>query len=173
MLCSCPLCRSGKDKKACERSPEGQDREADAWEWRPPGASVDPDDAVMPYGESYRDVEERMMQFLEGLTIADGGPDGDNSHRATALPSDQPPIVFVFTHHAAIRCALRAVLEASPIVIGPRSNPQNTSITELAYDAGDPGRRGGWRAVRLFDAAHLECPWAAPRPAGAKPCDQL
>uniref|UniRef100_A0A7S1IB55 Uncharacterized protein n=1 Tax=Eutreptiella gymnastica TaxID=73025 RepID=A0A7S1IB55_9EUGL len=127
----------------CDASPEGRQRETDAWEWRPPGRSTDPDDADVPVGESLRDVEARMLAFLDTLTIprAEWGP---------------APTVMVFTHHAAICCALRGILEASPLTIGPKGDPPNTSITELVYNAASQGRKGGWLVRTVFDSAHLE-----------------
>ena len=122
---------TGQTISSCDTPTVRKEREADAWEWRPPGVSFD---EGLP-GESYRDVEDRFMAFLEG--ILSGGT------------------VAVFSHHAAIRCVLRAVLEASPRMLAPKLEPGNTSITVLRYDATSVGRKGGWSVVCINDTAHL------------------
>lgn len=54
------------------------------------------------------------------------------------------PTIAVFSHHAAIRCVLRALVEASPRMLSPKLNLANTGITELVYTADKTGRLGGW-----------------------------
>lgn len=70
-------------------------------------------------------------------------------------PAASAPLILVFSHHAAIRCALRPLLEASPRMLSPKLSPKNTSITELSYSPAK-GRKGGWTLHRVNDAAHLE-----------------
>ena len=53
---------TGKDKKECETAEVALAREHDCWEWQPHGLS---EDEGLP-GESYRDVEERVLRFLDG-----------------------------------------------------------------------------------------------------------
>jgi broad specificity phosphatase PhoE len=121
-----------------------QARENDAWDWHPPGLS--PDEHVP--GESYHQVEERMLAFLDEIVLPQRKMVGNGDGRV--------PIIAVFSHHAAIRCALRGLVEASPRMLGPKLSPKNTSITELMYDARKEGRKGGWTLVRANDYAHLD-----------------
>ena len=55
---------TGKDKNDCATAEVNAARESDAWEWKPPGLSHD----EQLEGESYRDVEERFLAFLEDHT---------------------------------------------------------------------------------------------------------
>jgi broad specificity phosphatase PhoE len=190
---------TGRDKKACETAEVKAAREADCWEWRPPGRC---EEEGIP-GESYRDVEQRFVRFLEGaqltsrrdragpccattrmqlpaltslcrslcLTVrlvrgrcaevilqkaADGNRNGSSqSDAASGAAAAGVPVVLVFSHHAAIRCALRPLLECAPRMVSPKLSPKNTSITELSYSPA-AGRKGGWTLHRLNDAAHLE-----------------
>ena len=138
---------TGRRKAECATPAASAARERDAWEWRPPGRCA----ANGLLGESYRDVEERMVRFLNERVLRPSP-----SPAAAADAASSPITVAVFTHHCAIRCCLRSLLESSPLVLSPKLGPKNTSITELRYDADSTGRRGGWRVVRINDAAHLE-----------------
>ena len=131
---------TGKDKREVNSPAIKRAREADAWEWKPPGLSQD---ESLP-GESYRDVEERFLRFLENHILPKRK---DESGIVT---------VAVFSHHAAIRCVLRPLLQASPRMLAGNLSPKNTSITELIYDSTTSGRKGGWRLVRINDFSHLE-----------------
>jgi len=115
-------------------------RDRDAWTFRPPGNCEE----NMP-GESYRDAEERFLNFLEDVVLAPKGGDEKSS---------EVPNVAVFSHHAAIRAVLRVVLEASPRMLSPKLDLHNTSVTILQYHT-KPGRMGGWTLVGINDASHL------------------
>ena len=134
---------TGKRKVVCNTPLALAEREADAWEWRAPRRC--PETGLV--GESYRDVEERMVRFIERAVL----PASESRAHDGATS-----IVAIFTHHCAIRCALRPLLEAAPLVLAPKLSPRNTSITELKYNAAAKGRKGGWSVVRVNDAAHLE-----------------
>ena len=137
---------TGKDKKDCATAEVNAARESDAWEWKPPGLSHD----EQLEGESYRDVEERFLAFLEDQVLS------TPALSTEADPKGKEPVVAIFSHHAAIRCALRPIVEASPRMLSPKLNLKNTSITEISYDAKTKGRKGGWSLVRVNDHAHLE-----------------
>jgi broad specificity phosphatase PhoE len=140
---------TGSDKAVCNTAAVLRAREDDAWDWRPPGLSAD---ESLP-GESYHEVEDRVLAFLDEIVLpkcnifATADKQGDEKH---------VPIIAIFSHHAAIRCALRGLLEASPRMLGPKLSPQNTSITELTYESGKSGRKGGWSLVRVNDYSHLQ-----------------
>jgi broad specificity phosphatase PhoE len=137
---------TGKNKQACETAEVKAAREADCWEWCPPGRC----EAEGIPAESYRDVEERFVRFIDEVIL----PKAAHLDRAAASAAPTP-VILVFSHHAAIRCALRPLLEASPRMLAPKLSPQNTSITELSYSPAE-GRKGGWTLHRVNDAAHLE-----------------
>ena len=131
-------------------------------------------------GCACRDVEERVLRFMEEVVLppplppppspppplppppapsaATSAPHSDPVPPPPPAPSTTTPVVAVFSHHAAIRCFLRAVAEASPRALTPKLSVANTGITELRYDAQAEGRKGGWSVVRVNDAAHLEAP---------------
>ena len=127
---------TGKDKQACKTDDAVAARERDAWDWRPPGIS---DDERLP-GESYHHVEERMHKFLESLLVV--ATDSDTT--SSGASGRSTPVIAVFSHHAAIRCVLRALVEASPRMLSPKLDLANTAITELVYTADKTGRLGGW-----------------------------
>ena len=141
---------TGKRKAVCNTPLALAAREADAWEWRPPHTC--PETGLG--GESYRDVEQRMVDFIERFVLPASESRAPEGTREGA--TGVSPVVAVFTHHCAIRCVLRPLLEAAPLVLAPKLSPRNTSITELHYNAAAKGRKGGWSVVRVNDAAHLE-----------------
>ena len=161
---------TGLDKKTVNTPDIKKAREVDAWEWRPDGVCAEEG----LEGESYRMVEERFMQFLEEIVLSSNGfEDGaaTPSHHSSSFKSQltgimsslagvanemELPCVAVFSHHAAIRCVLRAITESSPRILAPKLSPANTSITEIKYDARSTGRAGGWSVIRVNDAGHLE-----------------
>lgn len=61
---------TGKNKKACETADVKAAREKDCWEWAPPGRC---EDEGIP-AESYRDVEDRFMRFLDGTASKSSEP---------------------------------------------------------------------------------------------------
>lgn len=92
---------------------------ANPWEFRAPN------------GESQRDLEERMLKFLNDEHL---------------LSADQK--VAVYTHGLAIKCLLRGIMKSDPgltykIVI------DNTSITRLRFT------RLGWHVLCVNDTAHI------------------
>ena len=152
---------TGKNKSECETPSVAAAREVDRWEWRPPGVSFD---EGLP-GESYRDVEQRVMRVLDELILP-----AHVQATKSAASKQPPPLVLIFAHHATIRCALRALLEASPRMLAPKLSPANTSITELLYTGGVKTRgtrNGGWSLIRVNDSAHL-APWFISLTTGAE-----
>ena len=132
--------------------------------WAAPGcSSIDG-----AQGESQRDVETRMLAFLESLlTKAPPGSPGDDEGEEEvdkAYPANGAPInsliesssfhtVALFTHGMAIKCVLRAIEQSSPAVTHKRI-VSNTSITEVKYSTA-PGGAGGWFVERVNDTAHV------------------
>eukprot|EP01043_Picozoa_sp_COSAG02_P086797 COSAG02_NODE_24190_length_695_cov_1.300336_2_plen_94_part_00 len=90
------------------------------------------------------------MRFIDEVILS-RAPHGERAGASAATM----PVILIFSHHAAIRCALRPLLEASPRMLSPKLSPKNTSITELSYSPAE-GRKGGWTLHRVNDAAHLE-----------------
>jgi len=89
-----------------------------------------------PNGESQKEVEERMLFFIENEIVPKYSP---GEKKAFA----------VFTHGFAIKCSLRGVIDFHPnktyaVTIG------NTSITKLEYDS------KGWHLFSLNDTNHLK-----------------
>jgi len=89
-----------------------------------------------PNGESQKMVEERMMEWLNGLK-----PNGLNTVDSR--------IIGVFTHGFAIRCLLRGLLNFDPKMTYPMEI-SNTSISRLIL------KNGVWIPISINDAAHLE-----------------
>ncbi|MCB9639367.1 MAG: histidine phosphatase family protein [Myxococcales bacterium] len=94
----------------------------DPWGFAPPG------------GESQRDVEMRMLSWVE----------------ETLLPGwqDQDRRVLIVGHGLAIRCLLRGILEFSPAHTY-KAILDNTGICQLKYTT------RGWQLIRFNDSAHL------------------
>ena len=86
-----------------------------------------------PHGESQRDVEERMIDFV---------------HETLLERCHEDLRVSVFTHGMAIKCFLRGIMDFSP-KITYNVFLENTSITRLKYS------ERGWHVLTLNDTAHL------------------
>jgi broad specificity phosphatase PhoE len=86
------------------------------------------------------DVERRCMALLDSIiddqTVANGAT------------------IAMFTHKFVISAIVRGILEAGTTA-NVRTMMHNTSITEIEYNT-DAGLKGGWRLIRMNDAAHLE-----------------
>ena len=94
----------------------------DNWNFTPPG------------GESQRDVEERVLGWINNNLVS------RYSQGITA---------GIFTHGFAIKCLLRGVMEFSPSITY-RLDIDNTSVTRLKYS------ENGWSVIKINDASHLE-----------------
>lgn len=115
-------------------------RDLDAWTFRAPGKCGE-----NMLAESYRDAEERFLNFLEDVVLEPSAGNGKSLDVSN---------VVIFSHHAAIRSVLRVLLEASPRMLTPKLDLENTSVTVLEYNT-KPGRMGGWVLVGVNDATHL------------------
>jgi len=126
------------------------------WEWAAPGAS--PIDGAQ--GESQRDVEARMVAFVEGCLSAPddpalcAAPPEANAPINTVIEKADFHTVAIFTHGMAIKCLLRALEQSSPSVTHKRIIT-NTSITEVKYSIANGGA-GGWFVECVNDASHLQ-----------------
>ncbi len=95
---------------------------ADPWNFKAPG------------GESQKEVEERIYQWLE----------------ENLLPlAEQDLKIAVFCHGMVIKCISRKLLDSNPAMTY-RITIENTSITQFQYD------EHGWHLKRINDYAHLE-----------------
>jgi broad specificity phosphatase PhoE len=94
----------------------------DPWGFTPPG------------GESQRDVEKRMLSWVEE-TLIPGWQDADRR-------------VLIVGHGLAIRCLLRGILDFSPAHTY-KAVLDNTGICQLKYTP------RGWQFLRFNDSAHL------------------
>ena len=98
-----------------------------------------------PGGESQRQVEERMMQFIKN----------------TVLPVASPGRpVFVFGHGMAFKTVLRHILNSDP-VMSRKIALHNTAITEIGYVSEQAASRGlqeGWHLLRVNETSHLHIP---------------
>ncbi len=94
---------------------------SDNWNFKPPN------------GESQRDVEERMMKWVQENLLY---------HYKEEL------IAGVFTHGLAIKCFLRGIMSFDP-KITYKIDLENTSITRLKYS------EKGWHLITVNDAGHL------------------
>jgi len=86
-----------------------------------------------PKGESQKDVEERMLGWL-------------NEYVVSTYPEEK--IIGIFTHGMAIKSLLRGIMDFSPNLTY-KINLDNTAITRLKYD------KMGWHLITLNDTAHL------------------
>jgi broad specificity phosphatase PhoE len=95
-------------------------------------------------GESQRDVEVRLMNFLSSVVL----------QASTA----QRPISLVFGHGMAFKCVLRHILD-SDARMSRKIALHNTSITEIGYlpqTSSIPGSiQAGWHILRVNDSGHL------------------
>jgi broad specificity phosphatase PhoE len=88
-----------------------------------------------PNGESQKDVEERMLRWLDKCVLSN-------------FPEKRT--IAVFSHAMAIKCLLRGIMDFSPDLTY-KVNIANTSITRLQYSD------RGWCLITLNDTAHLFC----------------
>jgi probable phosphoglycerate mutase len=88
-----------------------------------------------PNGESQREVEERMLQFV---------------HTELLPKADKDTKIAVFSHGLAIKCLFRGLLNSDPAHTW-KIHLANTSITHFQYQK--EGK--GWSLVCLNDAGHL------------------
>lgn len=95
--------------------------QSNPWEFQPPG------------GESQKDVEDRMYNWIQQELLA-----SENSYQRVA----------VFTHGMAIKCLFRRIIN-SDATMTQRTVLHNTSITRLQL------MQNGWFIERLNDHAHL------------------
>ena len=95
---------------------------------------TNPWDFAAPGGESPRQVEERMFEWLKKTLVN---------------RENQDLRIGVFSHGMAIKCFLRGLLDADP----GRTyyyTIYNTSITRIQFDSND------WWLERMNDHAHLQ-----------------
>ena len=92
-----------------------------------------------PGGESQRQVEERVVRYIETevLPRCEGGG---------------PPAVVV-AHGVAIKCFLRRIL-GSDAAMTWKIQLNNTSITEVGLVEDPEDARAGWHLLRVNDHAH-------------------
>jgi len=103
--------------------------------------NADTHNYASPGGESQRQVEERMIDYL----------------LRKVLPASQPGCPsLVFGHGMAFKTVLRHILSSDPrmsrkIAIG------NTAVTELGFvpDDAPPHLQPGWHILRVNDMTHL------------------
>jgi broad specificity phosphatase PhoE len=93
----------------------------DCWNFAPPG------------GESQKQVEERMLKFVNYYVISN---------------EKENKTIGLFTHNFAIKCLLRGIMDFSPKMTY-KIRIDNTSITRLKYD------NRGWHVININDASHL------------------
>jgi len=115
------------------------------WEFAAPGYSTVDESK----GESQRDLELRMLAFVESLLSANAGS-------GTGGPTDKTRVhtVAIFTHGMAIKCLMRAIAQWSPAGTY-KVAMSNTALTEIEYSIRE-GPKGGWSIARINDASHLE-----------------
>lgn len=93
----------------------------------------DPWNFALPRGESQRDVEVRMLNWIESIL-----PNYSNNQK-----------VAVFTHGMSIKCLLRGLMGFHTSMTYKLSL-DNTSITKLKHN------ENGWHLITLNDTAHLQ-----------------
>lgn len=91
----------------------------------------DPWNFSAPNGESQKDVELRMMDWIERIAV-------QYSAQST---------IAVFTHGVAIKCLLRGILDFPPHLTY-HINIDNTSITRIQYDT-------KWNLLAINDTMHF------------------
>jgi probable phosphoglycerate mutase len=97
------------------------DINADNWKFSPPN------------GESQKDVEDRMLGWLEENVLS-------------KYPEKRT--IGIFTHGMAIKCLLRGIMNSSPSLTY-KIHIDNTAITRLQYS------ESGWHIIAINDTAHL------------------
>lgn len=115
------------------------------WEGRPRAECYTPEtmkvledmgwDFKAPNGESRKEAEDRMVQFVEKEILSKYDP-------------EKKVAVAVFSHGVAIKCFLRHVLDFDQ-AISYKVLLSNTSISQLRY------AEKGWFIERINDGAHI------------------
>lgn len=98
-----------------------------------------------PGGESQKDVEERMVEYILKSIVRPGSSAGNGT------------LNFVVTHGLAIKCTLRHILDSTPLMTR-KIITHNTSMTEVVYtpeDATSNRDLKGWQLIRLNDCSHF------------------
>lgn len=97
-----------------------------------------------PRGESQKQVEERMMNFIYDVVIP-------------SIPSGG--IALIFGHGFAFKTVLRHILDSEPRQTR-NIGLHNTGIIELGFIEDDVVHlrkdRTGWRILKVNDSSHLE-----------------
>ncbi|MBI2666233.1 histidine phosphatase family protein [Candidatus Woesearchaeota archaeon] len=101
---------------------------SDNWNFAPPG------------GESQREVEERMLRWVNGTLLKKYQHEQEK---------EQEIKMAVFTHGLAIKCLLRGIMDFSTNITY-RIHIDNTSITRLNYD------KNGWHVITVNDTSHFK-----------------
>ncbi len=131
---------------------ELQEQSQGDWEGKPRAPLYTPDviaamnsdnwNFKAPNGESQKDVEERMLEWVNDKL----------------LPRyEQGLTVGVFSHGMSIRCFFRGIMESSPKNTY-KIEIDNTAITRFRY------ARNGWHLVTLNDTTHLTGMKSKPSP---------
>jgi len=97
---------------------------ADQWNFAAPG------------GESQRDVEDRMYDWIMKEIVAGYSPERDES-------------IGIFGHGLAFKCLLRKIMDFDPRMTF-KLVTDNASITQLRYN------QYGWNVLRINDYSHLQ-----------------
>jgi broad specificity phosphatase PhoE len=98
-----------------------------------------------------------MDDFMDGI-LARRGDETAEECSEWASGGGATETVLVVSHGIAIRSFVRGAIGASHDFVIHSDTP-NTAITELMYEpatAPDKAQLGGWRLMRLSDAAHLQ-----------------
>jgi len=116
--------------------------ESDLWNFKHNGLSHTDGSA----GESLRDVEFRVKKFIENNILV--------KNSKLNIVTDKIPVIAIFMHGIAIKCFLRSI-QGSYVNEVPKNKIDNTSITEVFYDASKESDLQGWIINRVNDCGHI------------------
>ena len=134
----------GKDRKDVYTKDTLDKINNDLWNFKHPGKSLSGDP-----GESIRDVENRVKKFIEKRIFVD-----KTNHIISQKIKTKIPVVAVFAHSNTIKAFLRCI-QASHVDGVVKNSIDNTSITEVFYDASSDSNMCGWIIKRVNDAGHI------------------
>lgn len=113
----------------------------DLWNFKHPGVSESGE-----LGESIRDVENRIKQFIEQKIFVDKIDDSVNN---------DTPVIGIFAHSNTIKSFLR-LIQGSNVEGVIKNTIDNTSITEVSYNTANDGNLCGWIIKRVNDSNHIK-----------------
>ncbi|MCB9359258.1 histidine phosphatase family protein [Candidatus Woesearchaeota archaeon] len=118
---------------------QGKDREMTYTSHIKEQFEVNPQHFKPPNGESHKEVEDRMVDFLDQIVI-------DYQISKKQIPSK---IIGIYSHGMAIKCLLRGILDIDPKMTW-KIQTSNASITRIKY------KQNGWYINCINESSYLK-----------------